>query len=371
PGVAAQQCKNVLLMVQVEAGDGLVGEQHRRFAGQYPGQPDAGLLAAGQLIDLALHPVADLGVGGGLAYRFLVIIAPGQTAEGDDALHGQRPGALAALGQKADLACLFPPGHLPQQPVVQQDLAPVGQYPAEALQQGGFAGAVGADHPEHFTGDEVQVDVGDASADAELPDSDQIHHLRSFQTSQMNSGAPSREVSTPSLSSRPGGSRRTTISAAPTRMAPASVAGISRRSGLCFTRGRRICGTSRPTKPMLPATATEEPTSMEAPSTSMLLPSRWLRPMLRASSSPTLRPLSRRVWLRVRRRPIRGAGSSGDRCPRPRSETDAHSTGSTACVAFGLGAKFRTVSRGAPVTVVMASPAMMTICERAEPASIT
>src|SRR5690606_16514263 len=278
-----------------------------------------GLLTTGELIYLttqpAIHPGYRCGLGNGVG----VVVAPGQASEADDIPHGERPGAGTALRQKTQLLCPLALGQGLYRGAGQAYVALVGLNTRQAMQQGGFARAVGADDAEHFSGFQVQVDVHQPLADAQVLDADQIHRLRSFQTSQMNSGAPSSEVSTPSFSSRPGGSRRTPISARHTRIAPASAAGISSRSGRCCPSGRRICGTSRPTKPILPATATEEPTSMAAPSTSMMLPKRTFRPRLRATSSPRLRPLSRRRWLRISALPARRAGHSSHRCSSPRS----------------------------------------------------
>src|SRR5690554_6085087 len=272
PGVAAQQAQHVLLLEQVEAGDRLVGQYHPGLAGQYPGQPDPGLLATGELVYVAVQPGIHAGCRGGLGDGVGVVVAPGQAPKADYIAHGQSPGAGAALRQKAQLLRALALGDGSDRRPGQVYFALMILNPCQTVQQGGLACTVGAYDAKHFSGFQVQVDVHQPLADAQVLNADQIHRLRSFHTSQMNSGAPSREVSTPSFSSRPGGNRRTPISARQTRMAPASAAGINKRSGRCCTSGRRICGTSRPTKPILPATATDEPTSMAAPSTSMMLP---------------------------------------------------------------------------------------------------
>src|SRR5690606_18851872 len=230
-GVAAQQAQDVLLLEQVEAGNRLVGQQQPGLSGQHAGQPDPRLLAAGELLDGAVQPVLHLSDGGGLGDCFQIVITPGQPSEADDVADRQGPGALTVLWQKAQLLRALALGHRGKRGAGQFDAALVGLDAGQAMQQGGFAGAVGADDAQHFPGAQVQVDVDQPLADLKVADTDQIHRLRSFHTSQMNSGAPSREVSTPSLSSRPGGSRRTTMSAAQTRMAPASAAGTSSRSG--------------------------------------------------------------------------------------------------------------------------------------------
>src|SRR5690606_22989481 len=234
-GVAAQQAQHVLLLEQVEAGDRLVCQYHPGLAGQYPGQPDPGLLATGELVYLAVQPGVYPGYRCGLGYGFGVAVIPGQAAEADHVTHGQGPGAVAALRQKAQLLSPLALGYRLHRCAGQAHLALIILNASQAVQQGGFACAAGADHAEDFPGFEIQVDIPQPLADAEVLDTDQIHRLRSFHTSQINRGAPSNEVSTPSLSSCPGGSRRTPISARQTRMAPASAAGTRSRSGRCCT----------------------------------------------------------------------------------------------------------------------------------------
>src|SRR5690606_26639372 len=123
----------------------------------------------------------------------------GQAPEADDIAHGQSPGAGAALRQKAQLLRALALGHGVYRGAGKTYFALVILNARQTMQQSGFARAIGADHAEHFSGFQGQVDVHQPLADAQVLNADQIHRLRSFHTSQMNSGAPSREVSTPSF----------------------------------------------------------------------------------------------------------------------------------------------------------------------------
>ena len=109
----------------------------------------------------------------------------------------------------------------------QQDLSRAGQQTGQRVEQCGLAGAVGADQAEQLTGRQRQIDVVQARRHVQGTGSNQRHRVRSRQTSQMNSGAPTSAVSTPSLTSRSGGNRRTTMSATTTSVAPPSAEGSS------------------------------------------------------------------------------------------------------------------------------------------------
>src|SRR5690554_1402605 len=270
--IVAQQTQHMLLLAQVQTGHRLVRQQYTRLPRQHPCQPDPRLLPARQSIDRALQPVADTRCPCCLQHGIRVVIAPRQASKANHIMHRQRPGTLATLRQKTHLLRPLPFRYLVQQLLLQQNLAPIFLNASQTVQQGRFASPVGTQNAQHLALMQAQTDIMQALFNRQTMSADQFHRLRSFQTSQINSGVPRIEVSTPSFNSRPGGNNRTQISAAQTRMAPASAAGISSRSGRCCTSGRSKCGTSKPTKPMLPATATELPTSRAAPSTNMMLP---------------------------------------------------------------------------------------------------
>src|SRR5690606_30634510 len=150
--VAAQQAQHVLLLEQVEAGDRLVGQYHPGLAGQYPGQPDPGLLATGELVYLAVQPGIHAGCRGGPGDGVGVVVAPGQAPKADYIAPGKGPGAAAALRQKAQLLRELAledgsdrgPGHV--------YLALMILNPCQTVQQGGLACTVGAYDAKHFSG---------------------------------------------------------------------------------------------------------------------------------------------------------------------------------------------------------------------------
>jgi hypothetical protein len=69
-------------------------------------------------------------------------------------------------------------------------------------------------------------------------------------------GAPIKEVTTPSINSRCGEITRTIMSAAVMSRAPPTALGINKAEGRWRTRGRKRWGTTKPTKPIEPVTAT-------------------------------------------------------------------------------------------------------------------
>src|SRR5690606_37876032 len=282
----AKQLHDPPLLQQVQAGQRFVGQQQACFAGQQTGQPDPRLLAAGESFDTLAAQLQQAGSGQCRVDRFLLPIPPGQAAEAHHILHGQPPGTALLLWQVADLAGAAAGRQQVGPGALQAQLAAVVGQPGEGAEQSGFAGAVGADHAEQLAAFQAQIERVEATGYAQPVEVHQFHRCRSRQTSQMNNGAPISAVSTPSFSSRPAGSRRTAMSARQTSSPPSSAEGSSRRSGRWRTSGRTRCGTSRPTKPMSPATATEAPTSRAQARTTWREPWRTFRPRVSATASP-------------------------------------------------------------------------------------
>ena len=116
-------------------------------------------------------------------------------------------------------------------------------------------------------------------------------------------GAPSSAVTTPSLSSGPGGSRRIAMSASVASRAPPRKLGSSSRLGCWPTARRSRCGTTRPTKPTTPVTATAPPTASAVPP----MTSHWVRVAARTRGS---RPSPRRASAHRAREPPRRRAAS-------------------------------------------------------------
>src|SRR3546814_16240256 len=102
-------------------------------------------------------------------------------------------------------------------------------------------------------------------------------------------GAPSRDMAMPSLSSPALGRIRTMLSASTTSNAPANAAASSTADGLCPTSGRTRCGTTRPTKPITPAAATDAPTVRPTPSPTRHLSLTVSTPLYLVAPSPQIR----------------------------------------------------------------------------------
>ena len=87
------------------------------------------------------------------------------------------------------------------------------------------------------------------------------HALRRVRNSRCRkNGVPINAVTTPSFSSLLVGITRTSTSAAVSSTAPASADGTRSFDGRAPVHGRRMCGTTSPTKPIAPLTATQAPT---------------------------------------------------------------------------------------------------------------
>src|SRR5690606_20490149 len=171
-GVAAQQAQYVLLLEQIETRDRLVGQYHPGLSGQYPGQPDPGLLASGELVYLTIQPGIHSGYRGGLGDGVGVVVAPGQAPKADYIAHGQSPGAGAALRQKAQLLRALALGDGSDRGPGQVYLALMILNPCQTVQQGGLACTVGAYDAKHFSGFQGQVDVHQPLADAQVLNAD-------------------------------------------------------------------------------------------------------------------------------------------------------------------------------------------------------
>src|SRR5690606_17987958 len=192
-------------------------------------------------------------------------------AQRHDALHCNGPGDLALLWQVGDQLCLdaWRWLHL----VADDDGAFRGRQAKDRAHQRRLAGAVRADQADKLAladgeGDAVQH-FATAEIGVEIGDGKQRHSivLRERQISHRKNGAPTMAVRTPSFRSRSGAISRTRMSAASSIAAPPRALAGSRRDGILPTSGRKMCGTTSPTKPIAPATAVAAPTEAAVPPT--------------------------------------------------------------------------------------------------------
>ena len=105
-----------------------------------------------------------------------------------------------------------------------------------------------------------------------------------------NTGAPISAVTTPSFSSALVGIQRTAMSAASNKLAPPTALANMSCAGSFLQARRSRCGTTKPTKPMMPVTATPAPTHKAVPRIILRCVVRTFMPRLLAVTSPRLSP---------------------------------------------------------------------------------
>ena len=159
-GQAPQEFEHIELVAEVERGDGLVEQERGRTLRQELGDEHELALPAGEGVHVALREVAGArarergldggGVAGVCALPASAVRVP---AHRHDLAHrqGQVQGRL--LGQEGDPARALAGAQARHGPVGRLDGAGQGGQPAEeGTQQGGLAGAVGADEAQHLAG---------------------------------------------------------------------------------------------------------------------------------------------------------------------------------------------------------------------------
>ena len=137
----------------------LVKNQELRILGEYLGQEDALLLAAGEGQHIPAAHFRRPGEGQGFPGfpRFIRVpaaqesAAAGITAHPDDLLHSKTVDRSMVLAQDPDLPRVFHGRKGPELPALQRDLPLAGNRPAEGTGQGAFPRAVGTDHTPPFS----------------------------------------------------------------------------------------------------------------------------------------------------------------------------------------------------------------------------
>src|SRR5690606_7561727 len=199
------------------------------------------------------------------------------------------------------------------------DLAGPADQPGDRLEQGGLAGAVRADDREPAAGRGGEPDVGEHRPAAETHA--QAAHLHPGRPGEdrwcgrahtpsrlvarrtaMKNGAPTNAVTTPIGSSAGASASRATRSARTRKAAPPSSESGSTVRYDQPARRRTAWGTTAPTNPMGPLTATADAVASDAASSTATRVRPACRPRLVASSSPTestsrSRPCSRSTAL--------------------------------------------------------------------------
>src|SRR5262245_50689147 len=359
----------------VEAGGGLVGEQDPRFLGEGAGDQHAGALAAGQLRNHAVGEMdgvhggersVDGGTVGGAfagAQRSMR-----EAPQGDDGAGDERPVHEALLRQVGKAAGKLVGIEGGDRAAVEGHRASGGANEAgEYLDEGGLAGAVGADDRGELAGLGREVEAAQHLAalerDLEVSRLD-LHGASServLSTSQTKNGAPISAVSTPIRKSVHRWARRRPISATERKMAPPRALAGSSRPGRCAANGRRTCGISRPTKPMTPVTAVAAPTLSAVPATTAKRVRPRSMPRLRAASSPRDRASSARPTVSSRPIPTRISGAESHTCVKLRSAREPISQNTISTEANGFSDRLRASEISAVAMLDTASPARISV----------
>src|SRR5688572_20424234 len=276
-GEAAQRLHCLELMSGVESCERLVRENPLRGTGEHAREQNTSAFAARQLGHQALRPRRRCRHVHRTQYCPAILAfgsnaGVGNATQADQGLDVDRPRDLGRLRQEGDPLRALAAAQAPQVRTAELDCSAMGlEQSGHVREQRGFAGAVGSENRSERPGLQREVDRLQyralPAAEIELRDFDRVHmtRRRSEYSRAKKKGAPTSDMTTPSCSSEPPGSRRTTMSPASTSAAPPTALGISNADGFAPSSGRNKCGMTSPTKPMMPVTATLAPTISPIP----------------------------------------------------------------------------------------------------------
>src|SRR6185436_3896581 len=239
------------------------------------------------------------------------------------------------------------------------------QQADHAAEQRRLACAIRTEHCRHAAGGELHGDGVEDAASAAFEcqlDSTQsgidlhVTCLRIEYSKAKKNGAPIRDITTPSCTSEPPGSSRTTTSPASTSAAPPAALGTSRDEGFAPMSGRNRCGTTSPTKPMMPDTATLAPTTSPTPPANSHCARPRSIPSERAPISPSVRASSACREVRISAAPTAMSGVEMTRSSRLRSASAPSSQRTISPAAHGLGDNDRTSAMPATAIALRITP---------------
>ncbi|OLL89037.1 Macrophage infectivity potentiator-related protein [Pseudonocardia sp. Ae356_Ps1] len=298
------------LVTGVEVVGGLIEHQDPGLLGQRTGEEHPLAFPAGQLRQRtggergtagALQRVGDDGgvAGAGTPERAQVRGA----TEHHGLPRGEVEPAGVVLGEHPDRAGVVAVRHRGQIVVAEQQMpAHWLEHPVEALEQGGLARSVGPDEGEHrAVGDGQGGVVHDrvpAVADADAVDDEPGAHTPTAPVALRRStyrkkGTPIAAVRMPIGSSVGASTRRAAVSDQTTTSAPSSTHTGRVRRWSAPNSSRARFGTTSPTNPMLPDTATTAPVSSPVRTNSAARSRVGSVPRAEAASSPSTSRLTR------------------------------------------------------------------------------
>ena len=233
----------------IEHRDRLVGEQHRRFDGQRAREQHARALADGEPVHAARRELERVGLPHRRRARprrrrrlcSAAVSAVRQAAERDELARGERPVNGRILRQVRDRARARPAVEPRERRAAPRHRAAVRDEARERAQQRALAGAVRARRARRARRASSASVVGShgrarfvANLDVRRRRASWRRHAARAElriTRCRKNGAPSSAVTTPSLSSGPGGSSRIATSASVASSAPPRKLGSSSRLG--------------------------------------------------------------------------------------------------------------------------------------------
>src|SRR6185436_3989369 len=291
----AQQRRELLHVRDVERGEGLVEQDQARRAGEHAREEHAFPLAAAHLVEIAIGEMRRVtereSARGFLPVRVRLPreAAEVRSAAGDhdlDRAHRKRGiRILRQIAGPAGVLLRMPRG---QRLVLEQHLALLRRdHARDQLQQRRLAGTVRARDRDELPLAHRETDlVHGGNTGIRVRDLTQLEHQGAFRSSDRKNGTPRIAVNAPIGSSVERTTMRDNRSAETTSVAPPiAQSGSSTRKSRRHTRRIR-CGTSRPTKPMMPLTATAAPVTIDAMPKPISLMRSTSTPRAFASSSP-------------------------------------------------------------------------------------
>eukprot|EP00828_Plagiopyla_frontata_P019492 TRINITY_DN2492_c0_g1_i1.p1 TRINITY_DN2492_c0_g1~~TRINITY_DN2492_c0_g1_i1.p1 ORF type:complete len:986 (-),score=367.62 TRINITY_DN2492_c0_g1_i1:246-3203(-) len=289
-----EHVQDIDLALEVERAGGLVQEHEARFLDHGPGDRDLLQFAAGEFVDVAQGEAGHVQPFDGRVDHFQVLVRDlpfdvRLAAHEHGVEHGE-PGRFVALGDVADGQGDLVGPHLEHVAVLDHDRAGGrGVDGVDALEQRGLAHAVGAEDGEQFAAVQGEVHLAEDgfAAVGEVEVSYLEHHrLCPLMMRQMNTGAPMKAVSTDT--GRTCGARmsRATVSDTSRSRPPQKMEAGSRQRWSEPMMRRTMCGTTSPTKPMMPRNAMMKAVSMEESSMPTMRTRSTRTPRPRAVSSP-------------------------------------------------------------------------------------
>src|SRR5712691_4943414 len=284
-------------MGDIERYQRLIEEDEARAPGQDTGEKNALSLAAAHLVEVAAGEIGRVAkLESALRLVVVGVAFPGEApkerrAPRDDHVdrsHGER--RIGILRQTSHMPRVFAGRPFSQAAPIKEDLSTQrGEDASDQLQERRFPRAVRAGEGHELRRFERSAHLAQrAGAVVGERHTANLERHRPLRSSERKNGTPRIAVNAPTGSSAEGRMTLDTVSARTRSVAPPRAeSGRRKRKSRCQMRRMRW-GTSRPTKPMIPLTATAAPVTMDAAANPIRLTRSTSTPRDFASSSPNV-----------------------------------------------------------------------------------